>query len=263
MKNYLIMVEGAHDVAAVERCLKLCGIDRVYRKKADVPELWQRLIPSRYPFDGENLDRIAQQPTFVGNDEISIAIKAAQSDVQLFPELQRICHELKIDEKAQISGILLVCDADEKSAVQKQEMLLNRVHENDAFCVEKRADKILLRLEKIGDERLTIPIEIYSFPDNCNPGSLEDLLITSAKIQFPELLEPSATYVEGIDAEIYSELKNPTRKKKAIVGCVCNVLKPGKANQIAISDTAWINADTIQCEGFLQLHRMLRRFLDM
>ena len=107
MRNYLIMVEGPHDVAAVSRCIKLCGITREYKKQKEVPQLWQRLIPTRYPFDGENLDRIAQQPTFMGNEDISVAIKAARSDVQLLPELERICHELKIDEKAQISGVLL------------------------------------------------------------------------------------------------------------------------------------------------------------
>ena len=36
----------------------------------------QRLIPTRYPFDGENLDRIAQQPTFMGNEDVSVAIKS-------------------------------------------------------------------------------------------------------------------------------------------------------------------------------------------
>ena len=40
----------------------------------------QRLIPTRYPFDGENLDRIAQQPTFMGNEDVSVAIKAARSN---------------------------------------------------------------------------------------------------------------------------------------------------------------------------------------
>lgn len=31
MRNYLIMVEGAHDVAAVQRCIKLCGIEKEYK----------------------------------------------------------------------------------------------------------------------------------------------------------------------------------------------------------------------------------------
>ena len=96
------------------------------------------MIPTRYPFDGENLDRIAQQPTFMGNEDVSVAIKAARSDVQLLPELERICHELKIDEKAQISGVLLICDADQKTPSEKRDMILRKVEMNEEFCVEKQ-----------------------------------------------------------------------------------------------------------------------------
>ena len=171
MRNYLIMVEGPHDVAAVSRCIKLCGITREYKKQKEVPQLWQRLIPTRYPFDGENLDRIAQQPTFMGNEDVSVAIKAARSDVQLLPELERICHELKIDEKAQIRGVLLICDADQKTPSEKRDMILRKVKVNEEFCVEKQEDHFQLKLDEIEKgERISIPMDIYVFPDNCNPG---------------------------------------------------------------------------------------------
>ena len=262
MRNYLIMVEGPHDVAAVSRCIKLCGITREYTKQKEVPQLWQRLIPTRYPFDGENLDRIAQQPTFMGNEDISVAIKAARSDVQLLPELERICHELKIDEKAQISGVLLICDADQKTPSEKRDMILRKVEMNEEFCVEKQEDHFRLELDEIdAGERISIPMDIYVFPDNCNPGTLEDLLLEAAQTQFPELLDPATDYIEGVDRKTYTELKNLSERKKAIVGCICNVLRPGKANQIAVSDTKWISEDTIMCQGIRGLYEMIQKFL--
>lgn len=262
MRNYLIMVEGPHDVAAVSRCIELCGITKEYKKQKEVPQLWQRLIPTRYPFDGENLDRIAQQPTFMGNENVSIAIKAARSDVQLLPELERICHELKIDEKAQISGVLLICDADQKTPSEKRDMILRKVKMNEEFCVEKHEDHFQLKLDEIEEgERISIPMDIYVFPDNCNPGTLEDLLLEAAQTQFPELLDPATDYIQGVEQETYTELKNLSGQKKAIVGCICNVLRPGKANQIAVSETNWISEDTISCQGVKGLYEMIRRFL--
>lgn len=262
MRNYLIMVEGPHDVAAVTRCIKLCGITKEFKKQKEVPQLWKRLIPTRYPFDGENLDRIAQQPTFMGNEDISIAIKASRSDVQLMPELERICHELKIDEKAQISGVLLICDADQKTATVKKDIILKTVVVDEDFSVEKHEDHFYLKLDAINDsERISIPMDIYVFPDNCNPGTLEDLLLEAAQTQFPELLDPATEYIQGVEKEIYTELKNPSGQKKAIVGCICNVLRPGKANQIAVSDTKWISEDTISCQGVQGLYEMIQKFL--
>lgn len=35
-------------------------------------------------------------------------------------------------------------------------------------------------------------------------------------------------------------------KNKAIVGCITNVMKPGKANQVSIADNDWVSERTIE-----------------
>ena len=133
---------------------------------------------------------------------------------------------------------------------------------NKEFCVEKHEDHFRLELDEIEEgERISIPMDIYVFPDNCNPGTLEDLLLEAAQTQFPELLDPATDYIEGVDRKTYTELKNLSERKKAIVGCICNVLRPGKANQIAVSDTKWISEDTIMCQGIRGLYEMIQKFL--
>ena len=50
MKYYLIIVEGAHDIAVIERILPLHGIDRSVKHKSELPDVWKRMIPEKYPF---------------------------------------------------------------------------------------------------------------------------------------------------------------------------------------------------------------------
>lgn len=59
MKNFLIMVEGAHDLAVVDRMLKLQGIHKKIVSRTKVLPIWDDLIPKAYPFHGDNLELIA------------------------------------------------------------------------------------------------------------------------------------------------------------------------------------------------------------
>ena len=74
MRNYLIIVEGAHDIAVLEKILFLNGITDRINKEDDLPEVWKHVIPTRYPFIQNRLDRITPIPSFVRNDNTSVAI---------------------------------------------------------------------------------------------------------------------------------------------------------------------------------------------
>ena len=75
MKNYLIIVEGAHDIAVVEKLLKLNGINKRITSVEKLPKVWKRTIPSIFPFTDGKLDRITPIPSFVMNENVSVAIK--------------------------------------------------------------------------------------------------------------------------------------------------------------------------------------------
>ena len=48
MKNYLIIVEGAHDIAVVEKLLKLNGINKRITSVEKLPKVWKRTLRCNY-----------------------------------------------------------------------------------------------------------------------------------------------------------------------------------------------------------------------
>lgn len=123
MKNYLIIVEGAHDIALIEKLLCLNGINEKINNADDLPGVWKHTIPTRYPFNAERLERISPIPSFVKNSEISVAIKNANSDTEIMFVLKQTLQLMEVSEVDQLSGIMLVCDADNNTADVKRQRL--------------------------------------------------------------------------------------------------------------------------------------------
>lgn len=247
MRNYLIMVEGAHDIAVLERLLRLNGIKQKVRNEKELPAVWIHTIPSVYPFTEGKLERITPVPSFVKNEEISVAIKNANSDTEIIPILQQIMDTMLVSEKDQLDGIMLVCDADQKKAAEKWQKLLDFYQEKSDFKIiqEKGCISLDVEIKKI-------PLYTFVFPDNDSEGNLENLLLETAEISYPDLLALAKEFVVKA-TEFQKKLRKESSAKKAIIGCIANVMKPGKANQVSIADDDWI------CEKTLETCRMLGR----
>ena len=72
MRNYLIIVEGAHDIAVIQKLLRINGVDKIVHSERELPPVWNCASPDRYPFHGDRLERISPIPSFVKNEEISV-----------------------------------------------------------------------------------------------------------------------------------------------------------------------------------------------
>ena len=258
MKNYIIIVEGAHDIATIERVLSLNGVAKRINKKKDLPGVWTHAIPDRYPFDNNRLDRIAPIPSFVKNENISVAIKNANSDSEIISSLCQMLHYMEIGELAQIDGIMLVCDADEKNAFEKRKYLLDMWTDTEEFQMEKEEMKIKTFVKEI-------PVYIFIFPDNCNLGNLENLLLKTAEISYPELLAWASDYITkaGSINSVKKSLERRQDRNKAIIGCIANTMKPGKANQVSVADNNWITEKTLEkCEMLQRLNESIKKMLE-
>ena len=239
MKHCLIMVEGAHDIAVIEKLLRVNGINQKINSEMELPQVWKRTIPSSYPFDGDRLERISPIPSFVKNDNISVAIKNAGSDKDIMPVLLQVLKIMDIKEVMQLNSIMLIFDADQQSAEIKKRKMLEVDWSGENF----KFDTDQMELTAYGKNK--IPIYTFIFPDNVNPGNLEQLLLETASIAYPELLVMAEDYINKA-ATLQSTLKREQDKNKAKVGCIANVMKPGKANQISIADNDWVSKKTIE-----------------
>lgn len=256
MRNYLIMVEGAHDIAVVERLLYLSGVKQHVRNEDDLPEVWIHTIPSVYPFVDGKLDRITPVPSFLKNEEVSVAIKNANSDTEIMPVLQQIMDTMLVSEKDQLDGIMLICDADQKTALQKRQKMLDSYQEKSDFKIIQEKDSVRL---DVGIR--VMPLYTFLFPDNNGRGNLENLLLETAEVAYPGLLGLAKDYVAGA-SEFQQKLRKDSCAKKAVVGCIANAMKPGKANQVSIADDEWISEKTLKtCRMLAALNNELQRMI--
>lgn len=256
MRNYLIIVEGAHDIAVLEKLLHLNGVKQSVRRQEDLPAMWNRTIPEKFPFHENRLERITPVPTFVKNEDITVAIKNANSDTEIITVLQQLIDIMSPAEKNQLDGVMLLFDADKKTATEKRKKVLKDYREKGDFKLEYRQDSIIL---DVGIKKL--PVSIFVFPDNEGEGSLEHLLLETAETAYPDLLSLAEDYVRKAK-EFEITLDKEQNANKAIVGCIANAMKPGKANQVSIHDNDWISEQTLEaCHKLRKLNVELRKMI--
>lgn len=257
MRYYLFVVEGAHDIAIIEKNLKLLGVNTAIKRYEDLHSLWKKFIPDKFPFKEDNLDRITPIPSFFENSEVSIAIKSAGGDEELFPTLIEMLEVLDMEELDKIEAVMVVLDADTKGPRVKVENLINKStsSEDIKIMMDNEGRMWIQTIVK------NIELQTYAFPNNDGNGNLEDLLVEIAGYAYPDLLTDAVAYVSDVD-EKYKKVKNSSGKNKAIIGCITNILKPGKANQVSISDNDWISNLTInECKNVEKLHLQIKSFL--
>lgn len=144
---------------------------------------------------------------------------------------------LKIKDLKQIDGIALFCDADSKRAKDKRKDLIDLVNSKDDIFFNSTEKLVQIK-------NLNIKMDTYIFPDNKQQGTLEDLLLNCAEIEYTDLLSLSNDYIDEIEST-YKAKWSGSDDKKVLIGWITNVLKPGKSNQVSINDNNWISERTI------------------
>lgn len=256
MRHYYFIVEGPHDVAMIGRILKLLGVKEI-RSLNDISDLWKQLIPNKYPFSENKLDRVSPIPSFYQNENISVAIKSAGGESKLIPELDLTISALNREDLKQIEGILVFCDADESTKQEKFNWFIKRIKENQDLSFNESCFE-----NKIGMFKgVNIKADIYMFPDNKNKGTLEELLLKGASVRYKDLLVSAKEYVATVDT-VYKKNWSVSSEKKVVIGCMTNVLKPGKANQISIYDDNWVSEETITgSEDIKKIYDFINEFI--
>ena len=100
-------------------------------------------------------------------------------------------------------------------------------------------------------------VGIFALPEPGKAGTLEDILLALGDAAYPELSAAARGYADQwrnrADAEPTSidwkELRKPAGRKKATIGAMTAVLKPGKSTQASLEDNRWVNeqAKALDC----------------
>ena len=229
MRRTYFVVEGPHDVEAVGRMLRRRGFTRV-QKLDQLDEQWRNIIPRRFPAEDLDILKRVPVPVFFQKGNHTVAVHSAVG-------VEKIVKTYRVTRlNVEIDSVGFVVDAD-SDAESRRESLQNSLSQ--------------LSLDE--PERPMPQAEVYVLPNNSVSGTLEDLLMRCGDIVYPTLMDRAKSFVEGIDPKdnkIFAqgeskELLSPSGKSKAILGCVANVLRPGKSIQVSIQDNRWLKDEPV------------------
>lgn len=241
MRKYgYLVVEGQHDVEFVCRLLKFLGFKRITLEK-EVDSFFSPLIPHEFPYQGD-LHKRMPTPTFLKNDTLTIAVHSANGDDNIANLMEEDSFEIKLSE---MRGIGVLLDSDDKTPQMRYESLKKNISKKTNLQQFKFSDELGVITQ--GTPRLGA----FVLPDNQNKGTLEDLLLESAALVYPKLYECAKAYINCAKTNANSttssskNFNKPTGEKKAIVGAMATILKPGKAVQMSIQDNDWIGETSL------------------
>ncbi|HOR78645.1 MAG TPA: hypothetical protein PLG04_07590 [Anaerolineaceae bacterium] len=250
MRVDLIAVEGAHDLALVQRLLSAFGfeqkrkLDNPKNPSENIPSAVKRLIPDKFPANEErDIHKRPDVPAFHVKDEQCVTLIRADGDSKLVGGVSLAIHALSLD-KVYPSSIGFILDADNNQPMVQFDGLR-------AEWFDKSRDDPLLKKYPLPSSVGVCTVDTYSFgvfvmPDNQSSGSLETLLLRRAKDVYPVLHEKADEFIQVVKntkdaippgSELGSKGQN---EGKAVLHAMTSVLKPGKTLQASISDNEWV-----------------------
>lgn len=245
-----IVVEGPQDIEFLIRVLKYYYNLRRVKLLSQLDLFWKPLVPTTFPIDDDLMKRVPV-PVFLQNADLSIALHSANGIDRLADTIEE---SLALIPPSQIFGIGIFLDADDIEIPQER---FNKL-------ISKLSSQGLSPPSILGEVMKGSPqCGIFIAPNNQDSGTLENILLECAEVNYPDLLNLSETYVSEIDDNQLTkgdlkELKKPAGKKKAIISIISSILKPGKALQVSIQDNRWVDEKTIQLDSV----KLVKKFLD-
>jgi hypothetical protein len=247
-----IVAEGPQDVEFLIGLLKFYHLKRV-KYFSSLDKFWETLIPKNYPID-DDLTKRVPVPYFVQNEQLSIAVHSAIGDTRI---AQTIEESLNLIQPSQLFSVGIFADADYRETPQERfNKLITKLSDIDL--------PNLLPPSQIGQVNNHSPrCGIFIAPNNRDQGTLENILLECAKINYSDLLNLSQTYIESIDRNQLTkndleDFKKPAGEKKAIISSISSILRPGKALQVSLQDNRWLDEKILELESI----KLIKNFLE-
>jgi hypothetical protein len=235
-----IVTEGPQDIEFLARLLKFKNLRKI-TKFSDLDQFWHPIIPTKFPVDDDLVKRVPV-PTFLQNTELSIALHSANGIDRI---VRTIEESLAVISVLQIFGISIFLDADNQEPPQQRfEKIRSKLFSLNLPC-PRVPGEVTQNSPRLG---------IFIAPNNQDLGTLEDILLECARVNYPDLLDRSTNYLSSIDrsqltSKDLEEFRKPAGKNKALISTIASILKPGKSLQVSLQDNQWINERTLSVES--------------
>ena len=248
--GYLV-VEGPHDVEFCYRLFSTWGLRRV-QWYGDLDPFWRSLVPPAFPHKGD-LQKRVPVPLFLRSDTHSVAIYSASGDSRVVPSIEET---LSVLPSGTLASIGVVLDDDGHPPLDRFAQTANGMQALG-----------LLRPQAPGQVFVGAPsVGVYVLPDNVSRGTLEDLLVECAKVEYPKLLLGAIAFVDTVAAEPHAiplaergDFDAPAGHKKAVVGSIANILRPGRAVQVSIQDNRWLRGAALELARVAAIRAFLQQ----
>ena len=265
-----IAVEGQHDAAFIGRLLNDAGFRLVKRKDEDpaspgglfLDANLVRLVPEDFPQNNDLLARVPI-PFFWQKETHAIALRPANGESKLISSAATAIRTIR---PAVFGSIGIVLDADNKGVPADRMPRMQRAIDAEATRI-RQAVGFEIPPQPGTVEGDTMKCGVFIMPDNHGPGTLEDLLLDCAEQNYADLKANASVYLSNINSALLNgddvdEIGAPAGEKKAKVGVIASILKPGKAIQNSISDNQWLAGAARTQPRIEALRKFLRDLLN-
>lgn len=252
-----IVVEGPHDVEFIARLLRVHGFHRIQYLR-DLDPFWgtSKIIPNKFPYNDDLLKRVPV-PIFFQTPTHSVAIHSAVGHTRIAETIQETFRIINNPENIESIGIILDADVEETVA-RRFEIMLNELRGKNPGLIFPDAPGLIAN-----DHPAT---GVYILPDNNSAGTLENILLEAAAVNYTNLNATSDQYIQSIDLNQLSrqdleDFHKPAGPAKARVGSMASILKPGKAIQVSIQDNRWIEGEALNLPVIQAISAFLNQLL--
>ncbi len=245
MKSYLFVVEGSQDIALIGKILK------EYYKYIEIKEITKlsdfarNLLPVDFPFKDNSIDIFNVVPTFFHSKEkdIEICCVLGHGEDNILKTLNDILVESERSVLVNLTGITVFADADTYTKNDKINYLKNSIAnvELDYINLTCFNNGII----QIRQPKININISIFIFPNNCDLGKIEDIVIENleASEKYKNLLKQATSFIDN--AKTWSS--ENSKREKAIIGSLGNIYNSGSSNVVHIGSdkVKWLDKNNL------------------
>jgi hypothetical protein len=250
-----VVVEGPHDVELVYRLLRPHGLERVQHFD-QLDRHFVPLVPRSFPPAGD-LQKRVPVPLFLQSVTHAVAVHSASGDTRL---IQTVEENAKLLDPGSLTGVGVVLDSDSARLPADRYAVIRDGLKAKGYPFPDQAGDVSPGPPRLG---------AFVLPDNVSSGNLEDVLLDCAREIYPGLLSSATIHVDtaradtGLLADELREVQRPAGRNKSIIGCMANVLRPGRAVQNSIQDNRWLRDKALALPRVRAIQEFLMSLLEL